>query len=129
MSPRALSAKARDSGAARQSTRHWWWQRLTAVALAPLSLWFLFALATLPSLDYQPVRDWIAAPVTTILLLIYLPCLFHHAQSGLQVIAEDYLHTEWRKTTLTALIMLIKCTAFLAGAGSVAAVLAIHIGV
>ena len=83
--------------------RHWWLQRLSAVLLAPLSLWFIYALVTLPSLEHHNIRDWIAAPINTALLLIFLPCLFYHAHLGLQVIVEDYLHSRRLKTAALAL--------------------------
>lgn len=77
-------------------TAHWWWQRLTAVALIPLSLWFVISVITLVGADHTAVTQWVRAPVTTVLLLLFVVSVFHHAQLGLQVVIEDYIH----KTTL-----------------------------
>ncbi|MGI9229697.1 MAG: succinate dehydrogenase, hydrophobic membrane anchor protein [Gammaproteobacteria bacterium] len=114
-----------SAATARQSTRHWWHQRLTAIALAPLSVWFIYALTTLPSIEYESARDWVAAPLTTVLLIIFIPCLFHHAQSGMQVVLEDYVNSDSQRAVM---ITLVKLTAVVAAAISIVAILKIYIG-
>ncbi len=76
---------------AHQGSRHWKWQRITALALAPLTLWFVFAIVDRVTDSHHAVQAWIAQPAVAIALLAYLPCMFMHAQLGLQVVFEDYV--------------------------------------
>jgi succinate dehydrogenase / fumarate reductase membrane anchor subunit len=81
-------------GSADEGTGHWWTQRLTAVALVPLTLWFVLALLGLNLTDYSAITGWIAAPLNTTLLILLLATLLHHSQLGLQVVVEDYVHAQ-----------------------------------
>ncbi len=54
---------------------------------------------TLVSAEHATVVEWIRSPVVTVLLLLFIAAVFHHAQLGLQVVIEDYTHTEWLKVT------------------------------
>lgn len=103
MSLRSPLSEARGLGAAKEGTHHWFIQRISAVAMAPLMLWLLFSLATLAGSDYVVVRGWIASPLNTALLLVLVATLFHHALIGMQVVIEDYVAAEGRK--LAALIV------------------------
>lgn len=80
------------SGAAKQGVHHWWLQRVTSIALVPLTLWFAFALAGLPSFDQGVVRDWIGGGWTPVWLTLLVLVLCHHSASGVQVVIEDYVH-------------------------------------
>ncbi len=90
-------ARARGLGSAREGSHHWWRQRVTAVALVPLTLWFAVSVASLPSVEYVDAVRWIGNPWNTILLLSFILISFFHAMLGLQIIIEDYLHNEWLK--------------------------------
>ncbi len=90
-------------GSAKEGTEHWWAQKLTAVALVPLTLWFAVALLGLEALDFVTVRDWIAAPLNAILLILLLVAGLYHSMIGLQVIVEDYVHGGLKVVTLIAL--------------------------
>ena len=79
-------------GSAKEGAEHWWAQRLTAVALIPLGLWFAFAIAGLPDLSYGSVVTFIRVPMNGILLVLTLVTLSYHSQLGVQVIVEDYVH-------------------------------------
>jgi succinate dehydrogenase / fumarate reductase membrane anchor subunit len=79
-------------GSAKQGAAHWWAQRLTAVALIPLTLWFAFALLGLPDGSYAVVAQFIAAPLNSILLILLVIALVYHSSLGLQVVIEDYVH-------------------------------------
>lgn len=96
--------KARGLGSAKIGTRHWWWQRLTAVALIPLSLWFVAFLLKLPVLTGSELVAWLTLPWNSILLLAYLWAALYHGMLGLQVVVEDYVHGHWLK--LTGLVLL-----------------------
>jgi succinate dehydrogenase / fumarate reductase membrane anchor subunit len=78
-------------GTAKGAAEHWWWQRLTAVALLPLGLWFACALLALPSFEYAAVIAWVQRPVTSILLLLTIASIAYHSYLGVQVVIEDYV--------------------------------------
>ena len=102
MDLRTPIARARGLGSAKDGTRHWWMQRLTAIALIPLTLWLVASLVAIGAADHAQTVRWIQSPAVSVALLLAIAALFHHAQLGLQVIVEDYVHTEWTK--LAALI-------------------------
>ncbi|CAL1239646.1 succinate dehydrogenase, hydrophobic membrane anchor protein [Candidatus Methylocalor cossyra] len=105
-------ARARGLGAAGVGSHEWWRQRVTAIALVPLSFWFALSVARLPGLDYAEVRAWIAMPWNSILLLSFIIIVAYHTLLGLQVVIEDYVHTDWVK--MLALLSMKLVFAFLA---------------
>lgn len=89
---RSKLGRAKGLGSAKHGVGHWWFQRLTAVALIPLTLWFIAnILCTLTARDITTVMAWFASPVNAFLLASMLVALFYHAKLGLQVIIEDYI--------------------------------------
>ncbi len=84
-------------GSAQEGTAHWWWQRLTAVALVPLTLWFVYAIAAFAGECSGNLYAWIASPWTSTLMIAFVFCLFYHAVLGVQVVIEDYVHNEAAK--------------------------------
>ena len=104
MTLRSPLRKVRGLGSAGEGTGHWWAQRMTAVALIPLLLWFVGALCVMVGSDYVAVREWVATPIVSILLVLLAIAAFHHAQLGLQVVIEDYVHIEWLKLSSIALV-------------------------
>jgi succinate dehydrogenase / fumarate reductase membrane anchor subunit len=92
MSLRDPLAIARGLGSAKNGTGHWWTQRLTAVALLLLSPWFAWLAIGLIGADQYTTRMTLAQPVTATLMLAYVLSLFWHAQLGVQVVVEDYVH-------------------------------------
>ena len=119
-------ARVRGLGSAKNGTHHFWYQRLTAIALIPLTLWFLASLLNKVPMDYASVTNWIgSSTLTASLLILFIIALFHHIQLGLQVIVEDYIDTEWLKIIN---IILIKFLAFSAGLASILAILKIYLG-
>lgn len=126
MSLRTPLAEARGLGSAKEGVGHWWHQRLTAVALVPLTLWFGFSVALLGTADYYTVIDWIAHPVNAVLMILTLAIGFWHGVLGIQVVIEDYVTTEWRKFTL---LLLTQFAAALLALAGVFAVLRIALGV
>jgi succinate dehydrogenase / fumarate reductase membrane anchor subunit len=85
-------AVARGLGSAKDGTGHWWIQRLTAIALLLLTPWFAWLVLGLVGADQPTTRAVLAEPLTASLLLGFLVSLFWHAQLGMQVIVEDYVH-------------------------------------
>ena len=87
-------ARARGLGSARSGSRHWWLQRVTALALAPLTVWFVISFMALIGADHRTYSQWISSPLNAVLMILLVIVLFYHMTLGLQVIAEDYLHTD-----------------------------------
>lgn len=94
MSLRTPLSKVKGLGAAKEGASHWWNQRLTAIALIPLALWFSFSIALIAVADYSTVSAWIGSPFTTVLLILAIGVGFYHGYLGLQVIIEDYIAHE-----------------------------------
>jgi succinate dehydrogenase / fumarate reductase membrane anchor subunit len=115
-------ARVRGLGSAKEGVAHWWAQRVTAVALVPLLVWFVASIVSLVGAPHATVVDWIASPMPSLLLVLLLVAMFHHAQLGLQVVIEDYVHGEGAKLTL---ILLVKGAAVVLGLASIFAVLRI----
>lgn len=103
MSLRNPLARAKGLGSAKNGTSHWWHQRLTAIALALLTPWFVIFAVGLLGADQASVRLAIAQPFTATLLAAFVLSLFWHAQLGLQVVVEDYLHG-WSEVALQVAI-------------------------
>ncbi len=118
MSLRNPLARAKGLGSAKGGTSHWWHQRLTAIALAGLSPWFVVFAVGLLGADQGAVRNAIAQPLNASLLSAFVLSLFWHAQLGLQVVVEDYVHG-WMEV---ALQVLIKFTYALAAIASLLAI-------
>ena len=97
MSLRSPLARVRGLGAAKEGVSHWWAQRLTALALVPLSLWFVASLAALAGADHAVVQAWASSPLVASFLILLVVATLYHAYLGLQVVIEDYVHHEGAK--------------------------------
>ncbi|HEY7672038.1 MAG TPA: succinate dehydrogenase, hydrophobic membrane anchor protein [Gammaproteobacteria bacterium] len=84
-------------GTAKSGVEHWWAQRLTAVALAPLGLWFAIAMLRFETLAYAEVVAWLRDPVTAILLLMTIGIVVYHSYLGVQAVVEDYVESKGAK--------------------------------
>ena len=125
MSFRTPLGRARGLGSAKDGTAHWWAQRITAVALVPLGLWFAVSVLSLVGADHAAAKAWIGAPVNAVLLVVLIVAVFHHADLGLQVVVEDYIHSEGLKI---ASILVMKFAAVLLALAGIFAVLRISFG-
>lgn len=96
-SVRTPLAKVRGLGSAKDGTHHWWMQRVTSVALIPLSLWFVYSLLALALSQPEEVRAWVQQPFQALLLTLFIGVSCYHGKLGLQVVIEDYVHTPLRK--------------------------------
>jgi len=97
---RSPLARARNHGSAKSGTHHWWLQRLTAVALVPLTIWMLFSMGHLIDPSYSRAVEWLENTWSAVGLGLFLIIAFYHAALGLQVIWEDYLHNKALKTVV-----------------------------
>ena len=118
-------SRARGLGSAKDGTRHWWMERITAVALIPLTVWLVASLVAVGTADHAQTVHWIRTPPATIALLLTIAALFHHTQLGLQVVIEDYIHIEWLKLVL---IVAVKLGAVAAAVTAAFCVLRIALG-
>jgi len=125
MSMRSPLARVRGLGSAKSGTQHFWWQRLTGIALIPLTIWMVVALICVAGADFEEARSFVASPLVTVLLLCLIVALFYHAQLGMQVVIEDYLHAEGMKL---AALLAVKFLAVILGLLSALAVLRIALG-
>ena len=122
MSLRTPLAKVRGLGSAKEGTHHFWWQRLTAIALVPLTVWMMIAIFSTTLSDYESARALVAHPVAAVLAVSLIALLFHHGQLGLQVVIEDYIHTE-----MTKMVLLLLNSFFCAVVGLAAALAALKL--
>ncbi|MGI9309141.1 MAG: succinate dehydrogenase, hydrophobic membrane anchor protein [Gammaproteobacteria bacterium] len=125
MSLRSPLGKVLGAGSAKEGTGHWWSQRMTALALLPLTTWFVVALLGLDSLDYEIVRAFIGAPLNTVLIILLLISLLYHSSLGLQVVVEDYVHAHGLKV---AALILINFVHIALAVGAICSVVIIAVG-
>ena len=113
-------ARVAGSGAAKEGTEHFFTQRVSALALIPLTIWFLASLVGQAGADYESFRAWIASPLTAGPLILLIGAGFYHGHLGVQVVIEDYIHGEGMKV---ALLILNKFWAIAAGVVAIWSVL------
>lgn len=125
MSFRTALGRARGLGSAKEGTGHWWGQRVSALALIPLSLWFAVSVLELVHANYANAVHWVHTPWVAVLLVLLLLTVFYHAYLGVQVVIEDYVHGEALKIVA---LLAIKFLCVLLAAAGVFAVLRIAFG-
>lgn len=113
-------ARARGLGSAKDGMHHWWIQRVTAVALIPLSLYWLFSLKEITNPDLAGFKQWISLPQNAITGILFVIASFYHAALGMQVVIEDYVHG---KAALIASLLLNQIIFFFLGTACVCAIL------
>lgn len=118
-------SRVRGLGSAKDGTHHFWLQRISALALIPLALWFGFSIASLPDASYDSVVRWLASPFNVVMLVSVLIAGFYHGALGAQVIIEDYVAEEWLRI---AGIIAVKLLSFFLAALGVFATLKISLG-
>ena len=84
--------RVRGLGTAKEGAHHWWMQRLTAIALIPLTLWFIISIASLNSASYAETLNWLSIPLVSIFMILLISSTLYHALLGVQVVVEDYIH-------------------------------------
>jgi succinate dehydrogenase / fumarate reductase membrane anchor subunit len=117
---RSQLGQVRGLGAAHEGAAHWWQQRVSALALIPLTLWFVASVLSLLGAEQPIVALWIANPVNAVLLLALVAMTFHHATLGLQVVLEDYIDDSGLRS---AAVLMTKGLALLLGLLAALAVL------
>jgi len=125
MSLQTPLGKILGHGSAKDGTHHWWSQRMTAVALVPLGLWFVIAILGMDSFAHVDIALWLGQPVNAILLILLLVALLQHSQLGLQVVVEDYVHTDWLKV---ATLMIFKFAHVALGVAATYSIIILSVG-
>ncbi|MEQ8355267.1 MAG: succinate dehydrogenase, hydrophobic membrane anchor protein [Kiloniellaceae bacterium] len=120
MSLRSPLGRVRGLGSAKDGTGHWWAQRLTALALVPLTIWFCISVIAMTGADYAAVVNWIGSPLVAGLLVLLVAATFYHATLGLQVVIEDYVHGEMTKIVL---LLAVKALAIVLALSAILSVL------
>lgn len=113
-------AKVRGLGSAQHGVGDWWVQRVTAVALVPLVVWFVASVVGLAGADYLVVARWMGSPVNAVLLILLLLAMFRHAQLGLRVVIEDYVHHEGAKI---GMLLVVNAVLAILAVGSILSIL------
>lgn len=122
---KSLSGRILAQASTRQGSHHWLMERVTSVALVPLTLWFIVAAVSLSGATYEEVRAWLAAPLNTTAMLLLIIATFWHALLGVQVIIEDYVHQE---TVKLASLMAANFALIAVGLACAVAVLKVSLG-
>ena len=115
MSLRSPLGRVLGTGSAKEGVQHWWRQRLSSVALVPLSIWFVVSLLSLPSFDHAIVAAWMSQSWTALLLVLFVVVGAWHSQLGVRVVVEDYVHATGVRTL--TLVVVTFAHALLAAAG------------
>ena len=102
-------------GSAKGGVHHWWLQRLTSIALVPLSIWFTVSILALPSMDRVTVIAWMAQTWTALLLIVLVLVATYHSQLGVRVVVEDYIHTAGMKTLTLVILTFVHTLLAVAG--------------
>ena len=103
---------------------HWKLQRISAIAMIPLVIWFTTSLMLTLMDGYEQSIEWLQSPFNATGLILLFGTLYFHAASGLQVVIEDYVHHEGLKIVS---LILIKLLAILLGVLSILCVLKIYL--
>jgi succinate dehydrogenase / fumarate reductase membrane anchor subunit len=91
---RSPLGRALGLGSAKEGVDHWWAQRITAIALVPLTLWFVIAVLELIGAGLPTFAAWVGHLLPAVLLILLLVATFYHGALGLQVVIEDYIENE-----------------------------------
>lgn len=97
---RSKLGRARGLGSAKEGAHHWWMQRVTAIALIPLGLWFVATIIALAGAEYAEATAVLGNPLVAVLMVLTIVATFYHAQLGMQVIYEDYISIHWLRLTV-----------------------------
>jgi len=104
---------------------HWWAQRLSSLAMAPLSIWFMFSAVGMIGVDHGAFAAWVGEPGNMLMLVLLIIAVFYHAGQGLQVVIEDYVHSE---AAMRSALIASKTFVYVGGTSCLLSVLTIAFG-
>jgi len=122
---RSALGRARGLGSAKDGVHHWWIERLSAIALIPLTLWFVIAVISVAGADYDTFVAWMGKPWNAALMIMFISAAFLHGKMGMEVIIEDYVEPRCAQLTLRIFVNMM---AFALGIFSIVSVLLIALG-
>ncbi|MEP6567890.1 MAG: succinate dehydrogenase, hydrophobic membrane anchor protein [Mesorhizobium sp.] len=117
--------KVQGMGSAHSGTGHFWHERVTSVALIPLSLWFLYAMIGLAGTNEVTALQFLAHPWNAMLMGGFVFFSLWHTRLGLQVVVDDYIHAAGTKIFF---MLAIRFSVIAAGATCLFAIARIAIG-
>ena len=121
---RSPLARAIGLGSAKKGAGPWWAERVSAVALVPVTVWFAAEIIAHSGSDHPTFIAWLRAPLAATLMILLLIALFYHTALGLQVVIEDYVHSEAKFAALVA----VRLGSFALAASGILATLRIAFG-
>jgi len=95
MKYRSPLSRARGLGSSKDGLHHWWMQRLSAIGLLPLVIWFVVSIISISGQSHAEVIEWMKSPHHSVLLSLFLIVTLYHSNLGLQKIFEDYVQARW----------------------------------
>ena len=125
MQLRTPLARARGLGSAKEGVHHWWLQRMTAIALVPLTFWFVIAVIGHIGASHAEMVEWLGNPFSAALMVSLIVALFYHAALGMQVVYEDYVRPHG---LMIAVTIGTKLLCFLLAAAAIISVLKLALG-
>ncbi len=125
MSLRSPLGRVAGLGSAKDGTEHWWAQRVSAIALVPLTLWFAISLLMLPALDYGTARAWLSVPLNSLLAVLLVAVLTYHSYLGVTVVVEDYVPSAASKLLS---LLLLRFLHALVGGAAIFAIVRVAVG-
>ncbi|MFV9875257.1 MAG: succinate dehydrogenase, hydrophobic membrane anchor protein [Rickettsiales endosymbiont of Dermacentor nuttalli] len=122
---RSLLGQVKGTGSIHSGAEHWWGQRLSALALIPLSIWFVITIIKMILASNEELLLLIKSPVTVVLMMLFIISIFYHGMLGMRVIIEDYCAEPIR----TIMIVVIKVIIIVTVMTSLAAIFAFHFAI
>lgn len=119
---RSPLSRARGLGSAKEGSGHWIAQRITAIALIPLVIWFVYSIVGLAGAERELIVAWISTPFNTLMTCFFLTAMFYHGSLGIQVVIEDYVSCHCAKT---AGLIITKLACFAAAVTGILATLSL----
>ena len=117
--------KTASKNATGSAARAWWFQKISALAMFPLVVWFLVSMAMQTGAGYQDIINWVKNPFVTVFLVLFLGLVFFHLKLGVHEVIEDYVQD---KTTKVTLGFLNSAFAYVFGLLSIISILRIGLG-
>ena len=96
--------RARGHGSAREGTSQWWLQRLTAIALVPLGIWFIVSMVVLTGGSQADVAEWLGSRRTAVMMSLLIVAGLYHLKLGMDVVIEDYVDNQVLKLAAVVLV-------------------------
>lgn len=103
MTLRSPLKKARGLGSAKEGSHHWWMQRVTAVALIPLGIWFVVSVIRMMEAP-EGVIHALHSPAQAVAMILFIGVALIHGSLGVQVVIEDYVSCKCARTILITLV-------------------------